>query len=154
MAEVQFYHLLTTPLERALPKLMEKALESGMRGVVRVDSETLMHQLNDALWTYDDHSFLPHGIMDSPHAADQPIHITCRDENPNGAKVLVITDGSVVAQPNAYAKILDMFDGHDPTSVANARSRWKHYQNANLSVTYIKQQTGGGWKKMAGGTTS
>ena len=34
MAEVGFYHLLTMPLDRALPKLLERAVAGGERVVV------------------------------------------------------------------------------------------------------------------------
>ena len=149
MTEIQFYHLLTTPLERALPKLMEKALSANMRCVIRVDSEAMMNRLNDVLWTYQERSFLPHGSVKDKHAEQQPIYITYRDENPNSATLLVITDGSQLENPEPYAKVLDIFNGHDDAAVSNARSRWKHYQSTDHKLTYIKQQDGGGWKNMA-----
>lgn len=149
MTDIQFYHLLTTPLERALPKLMEKALSAGMRCVVRVDSEATMDRLNDVLWTYQERSFLPHGSAKDTHAQHQPIYITYRDENPNGATLLVITDGSQLDNPESYTKVLDIFNGHDEAAVSNARSRWKHYQTSDHTLSYIKQQEGGGWKNMA-----
>jgi DNA polymerase-3 subunit chi len=38
MAEVGFYHLLSTPLERALPRLLERALGQGHRVVLQAGS--------------------------------------------------------------------------------------------------------------------
>ncbi|MGH7030781.1 MAG: DNA polymerase III subunit chi [Stellaceae bacterium] len=35
MAEIGFYHLLSTPLERALPKLLERVCAQGHVVVVR-----------------------------------------------------------------------------------------------------------------------
>jgi DNA polymerase-3 subunit chi len=149
MAEVQFYHLLTTPLERALPKLMEKAYASGHKSLVRVSSEAEAERLTDALWNDRSDSFLPHGSAKDPHPELQPIFITPRPENPNGSDILVITDGSLPEHVKGFFKILDLFDGHDEAAVANARVRWKSYSAAGHTVKYNKQQTGGGWKQMA-----
>ena len=46
MPEVGFYHLLYTPLDRALPKLLEKALERGHRAIVLTGSNERVEDLN------------------------------------------------------------------------------------------------------------
>ena len=61
MAEVGFYHLLSTPLERALPRLLERALGQGHRIVLHAGSAERVEHLNALLWTYDESGFLPHG---------------------------------------------------------------------------------------------
>lgn len=147
MTDISFYHLLTTPLEAALPRLMEKSLAGGMNAVVRLGSESQMEQLNEALWTYRADSFLPHGSMNEPFPEQQPVYLTIRDENPNQAQVLVITDGSTIADPSAYGKILDMFDGHDHQAVDAARARWKAYKDGDHTIRYFQQQKGGGWEQ-------
>lgn len=149
MAEIQFYHLLTTPLEHALPKLMEKALSVKMNSVIRVADEAHMAKLNDQLWSYSEQSFLPHGSAKDPNPEAQPIYITTSDENPNAARVLVITHGQIAENIEGYDKLLDIFDGHDERAVAEARKRWTHYKNSGASISYYQQQKGAGWKKMA-----
>jgi len=61
MAEVGFYHLTRAPLERALPRLLEKAREAGYRALVVAASEERVAALDALLWTYDPASFLAHG---------------------------------------------------------------------------------------------
>lgn len=147
--EIQFYHLLSTPLPRALPKLMEKALGAGMRCVVRVADETQLRALDDALWSYDPGSFLPHGTMHEPQPERQPVYLTTRTENPNGAQVLVMTAGQQPEDRDAYARLLDLFDGHDETALQAARERWKAYKDEGYRLRYVRQQPGGGWQTMA-----
>lgn len=149
MASIQFYHLLTTPLERALPKLMEKAVQSGKRSLILCADEAQATALNTSLWTYDAGSFLPHGGSADPNPDQQPVYITHKQENPNAATILVVTDGSTLDTLDGMEKLLDIFDGHDPQAVAAARERWKHYSNAGHAVSYIKQQKGGGWQQEA-----
>ena len=42
--------------------------------------------------------------------------------------LLAITHGGTPKNPDDYAKILDIFDGTDDTTVLAARERWKQYQ--------------------------
>jgi len=51
MTEIGFYHLLATPLERALPKLLELGLKAGFRIVVLAGSAERVDHLDAALWT-------------------------------------------------------------------------------------------------------
>lgn len=149
MTTIQFYHLLSTPLTHALPKLMEKALQAGYRAVIVAGSDTQLAALDDALWTADAASFIPHGSDQDGAPEEQPIYLTLRHEAIDGTGVLVITDGSSCSQPGQYEKILDMFDGHDEAAVEAARTRWKAYREADYPLHYIQQQPGGGWKCMA-----
>jgi DNA polymerase III subunit chi len=146
LAEIGFYHLLSTPLERALPKLLERARTQGYPIVVRVGSPERVAQLDAILWTYDDASFLPHGSARDGNAAAQPIWLTDRDENPNGASMLVLVDGVEADDLSAFARCADMFDGSDDSAVAAARERWRRARDAGHVLTYW-QQTAAAWER-------
>ena len=81
MTEIGFYHLTVTPLERALPKLLERTLEAGKRAVVLASSDERVQALNGALWTYEDRSWLPHGAAADGYGEDQPIWLGVSEEN-------------------------------------------------------------------------
>lgn len=147
MTEVSFYHLLHTPLERALPKLMEKVLESGERAVIMTGSAERAESICGVLWTYDKESFLPHGTSRDGHAAEQPLWITPDDENPNGASFLVLTDGADTANLATFSRCFDMFDGRDEAAVAAARRRWTARKADGHALTYWQQTPRGGWEK-------
>lgn len=147
MTDVGFYHLTRSPLERALPKLLEKVLESGARAVVMAGSEERVRALNTLLWTYDPASFLPHGTIEDGDSADQPIWLTVEDENPNEAGILVLADGATSDNVGAFARCLEMFDGNDEVAVAAARARWREYKDAGHTLTYWQQNDRGGWEK-------
>ncbi|WP_374443582.1 DNA polymerase III subunit chi [Stella sp.] len=146
MTEIGFYHLTRTPLERALPRLLEKVAGSGRRAVVLTGSEERAEALNALLWTYDPGSFLPHGTARDGNPGEQPIWLTPQDENPNGATVLVLVDGMVSARLDAYERCLDLFDGNDPDAVAAARERWREAKQAGHALTYWQQTDQGGWQ--------
>ena len=146
MAEFSFYQLLRTPLETALPKILERVRGLGLRAVVVASSEARVESLNGALWTYDPASFLAHGSARDGLAGEQPIWLTERDENPNGAEVVVLTDGATVAAPERFQRCFDIFDGRDEAAVAAARERYRQARAAGHALKYFKQ-TERGWEQ-------
>ncbi|MDA5194359.1 DNA polymerase III subunit chi [Govanella unica] len=148
MTDVSFYHLMRQPLSEALPRLLEKALERGMRAVVLASPDRL-ESLDAALWTYEDASFLPHGTRKTGHADLQPVYLTDQEENPNSATLLVVVDGQTPEFLGSFDRCLDMFDGANDPSVQSARERWKLYKAAGHNLTYWQQRQDGGWDKKA-----
>jgi DNA polymerase III subunit chi len=146
MAEIGFYHLSTTPLERALPRLLERAYAQGHRIVVRAGSAERVGVLDDLLWRYDEASFLPHGAARDGNPAAQPIWLTDRDENPNGASMLVLVDGVDAQDWGGFARGADLFDGNDDGAVALARERWRRAREAGHALVYWRQ-TAAGWER-------
>ena len=147
MTQVGFYHLLNTPLEAALPRLLGKALDQGMRALVMAGSQMRVKALDGALWTFDQGSFLPHGTAKEGRPEDQPIYLTATAENPNGASLLVLTDGVEPGFIEAFERCLDLFDGNDEAAVAAARTRWRTLKDAGHELTYWQQTELGGWEK-------
>ncbi len=147
MAEIGFYHLTVTPLERALPKLLERTMQAGRRAVVLAASEERVQALNGMLWTYEDGSWLPHGSARDGEAAEQPIWLTATEERPNGADYLFLTDGAASAALSDWERVFDLFDGRDDAAVTAARIRWKLARDAGHTLTYWRQTDRGGWEK-------
>ena len=149
MTEVRFYHLQRRTLDQALPPLLEKVLERGLRAVVMAGSEERLEMFNQMLWTWDPASFLPHGGPRDGFAADQPVWLTTSAENPNGASVLVLTDGAGAGATGlpGVTLVCDLFDGNDGEAVAAARERWRQGKAAGHDMTYWQQSPTGGWER-------
>ena len=146
---VDFYHLQSAPVEKALPQLLERVLAGGHRAVVMAGSEDRLEVLANLLWTYDPNSWLPHGTIKDGFAADQPIWLTDREDNPNGARMLVLTDGMASSRMGEFDRCLDLFDGNSPEATAAARERWSAVKAAGHEMHYW-QQTETGWKEQGG----
>jgi DNA polymerase-3 subunit chi len=147
---VDFYHLQLSPLERALPQLLEKVASSGQRAVVMAASEDRVEALADLLWTYNPNSWLPHGTRKDGSADEQTVWLTEHEENPNNAGVLVLTDGMRSSRMGSFARCLDLFNGADETATAAARERWKEAKAAGHELHYWQQTDGGGWQEKQG----
>ncbi|UCH74305.1 MAG: DNA polymerase III subunit chi [Rhodospirillales bacterium] len=150
MAEIRFYHLERSSLERVLPKMLETALQRDWRAVVIAGSEDRVEALNALLWVYDKDGFLPHGSRKDGHADKQPVWLTTAEENPNGAHVAFLVDGAGLSDPSLFPLCCELFDGKDPDAVARARDHWKAAKAAGHEITYW-QQTATGWEQKAAG---
>jgi DNA polymerase-3 subunit chi len=150
MTEMLFYHLQRQPIEKVLPALLEKSLARGWRVVVQAASEERLEALDAHLWTYRDDAFLPHGTDREAEAATQPVLLTTRDDNPNGANVRFLIDGAgVPADTGNYERIVLLFDGDDPDAVAAARERWTQARTQGLAATYWQADAEGRWQRKA-----
>jgi DNA polymerase III subunit chi len=148
MTEVLFYHLQEQPIEKVLPNLLERSLERGWRAVVQASSEDRVDALDAHLWTFSDDSFLPHGTDREVTAAEQPIVLTAREDNPNGASVRFLIDGAPVpADAGSYQRLVVLFDGGDAEAVAAARERWTAAKAQGFDVTYWQTDERGRWQR-------
>lgn len=149
MTEVMFYHLERQSLEQVLPKLLEKTLERGWTAVVQAGSKERVDALNDALWTYREDSFLPHGRSQDGFAADEPIYLTDGDDTPNGAQIRFMVDGATSQTFDGFERFVFVFDGADEGAVSQARKDWSTAKDAGCALTYWQQDQSGRWIKKA-----
>ena len=143
-----FYHLQRTSLEQAVGPLLEKCLERGWRVLAISDDASRRAALDEALWTYDDQSFLPHGQAeaDGLDPGVQPILISGKPENHNQAAVALLMDGADLPIEAAFERCMVMFDDGDAATRQKAREQFKAAKDAGLSARYF-QQSGRGWKE-------
>lgn len=149
MTEVHFYHLQRQPLESALPQLIEKCLERGWRCVVQAASDERVDALDSLLWTYRDDSFLAHGTDRETDLSENPVLLTTKSGNANGAQVRFLVDGAAADDLASYQRAIYLFDGNDPDAVDTARDQWKEAQGEGFEVVYWQQDAEGRWQKKA-----
>ncbi|MBI1301659.1 MAG: DNA polymerase III subunit chi [Alphaproteobacteria bacterium] len=149
MPEVRFYHLQNKSEAYVLPVILSKALERGHKIVIKLADQNMVAKYNDLLWTHHPDSFLPHGSEKDGNAALQPVYLTDKDENPNGADVLVLCEGTHSEIHDQFDLYCEMLNGRNERAVKDARSRWKTYKEKGYDVTYWQETPNGGWEKKA-----
>lgn len=144
MTEVFFYHLESSEPSAVLPSLLEKTLKRGWRALVKVPDAAALHAFDEALWTYRDDSFLPHGTS----GAEEPVLLSVSAEPLNGAEALFLVPGAA-AEPEEIGRFerCVLLFGHD--GAAAAREQWKAFRERGFDVTYWKQAPDGRWEKAA-----
>lgn len=151
MTEVSFYHLQKSRVEDVLPMLLEKTLGAGKRALVMAGSQARAEQLSNALWSYRQDSWLPHGTKKDGRAEEQPVWLSAEDDNPNAATFVFLTDGASRADLDTFERCFELFDGNDPARVAAAREHWKDYKDTGYSLKYLQQTEHGSWQEKATG---
>ena len=146
MSEIDFYDLAGRPLVPSLAALLEPLVAAKERAVVLVGSSERLEMLNAALWTYDAASFLPHGSMADGFPERQPVWLTTREENPNGASVLVCLDEAVPADLGGFARCVFVFDRTNPDARDEARERWRRYRDEGHALRYWESAKEG-WRR-------
>ncbi|MBS0186159.1 MAG: DNA polymerase III subunit chi [Proteobacteria bacterium] len=145
--EVRFYHLTTTPLEKALPKLLEKIISQGHRILILTDSEDQTESIAIQLWTYSPLSFLPHGTHKDGFEKDQPIFLTSLEENPNNADILIILNGKHPKFIETFTHCFYVFEDMENTKKLSAVEQWENYQKQPYLLSYWMQKKDGSWEK-------
>ena len=145
MTEVYFYHLERQPLERVLPRILERSLERGWRCVVRAGSPERVEAISTLLWTYSEESFLPHGSKADGAAASQPVWLTDGAEMPNQPQALFLVDGAEAGEISGLQRAVFLFEGADEDALQRARAAWKAARAAGHQVSYWQQDDNGRW---------
>lgn len=127
-------------------RLLRKAVRQGARVQVRGEPEEL-DRLDQALWAFDPHEFVPHLRWRSPDAPPAALHRTpvwlvasaapWPDALPRpGVLVNLGPHAPDAAElPAGIARVIEIV-GQDPADVEAARRRWRHYLQRGLAPTH------------------
>ena len=151
MGAVYFYHLTDSPLEEALPQLIDRAQGQGWRVLVRGRTQNVLDRLDAVLWQGPADSFRAHGPA-GDHDADQPI-LLGKDIPADGFACVMSVDGADLTPVEIAAaeRACILFDGHDGDALARARGQWKALTAAAVKAQYWAQDDGRWVKKAEAG---
>jgi DNA polymerase III subunit chi len=144
--ETHFRNLAGRPLELWVALLAAEHHAAGARVIVRAASPERVRTLDQALWTYDAGSFLPHGTAEGGRADRQPVFLTDGDDNPNGASALVLVDNSAAPTSGEFTVVDYVFERADPTAREAARQQWRLWKEQGHDPIYW-EATAEGWRR-------
>ncbi len=149
MSRIDFYHLQKQSLEDVLPKLLQKAYETGKKIKLLVGTAERVDFINSFLWTYDDESFLPHGTKKDGFSHTQPIYISAENDNPNNAEYLFLVDGATtdIDELKNFERVFNIFDGNSDDALSSAREYWKTLKDSGAELHYWQQNPSGKWEQ-------
>ncbi len=148
MTDIWFYHLERTPLEQALPELLEKVVQKGWRAYVHCHEDDKIEALNSKLWAYAPASFLAHGREGDELAPRQPVLLGTSGQMVNEPQVYVSISPAVFPVLDGLERCLVVFEGGDDEHLAWARAQWKQLKAGGRSLAYWKQSEQGRWEKV------
>ncbi len=147
--QVDFYHL-TSPLDRVLPRIAERVVQTGGRLLIVAEPEAQRVALDRLLWSYSPESFLPHAQAGGPEDATQPILIApeiTETEAPNAARNVAVVDGRWRDGILTFDRGFHLFDDD---AIQEARLAWKALADRDgVERRYWKQNDSGRWEQAA-----
>jgi DNA polymerase-3 subunit chi len=144
--QVDFYHLTAQPLDRALPRIAERVVETGGRLLIVAESGDQRAALDRLLWTYSPESFLPHAEAGSDDAG-QPILIAATSDATNMARNVALADGVWREEALGFDRAFHFFDAD---RITEARAAWKALADRDgIERRYWKQNDEGRWEQAA-----
>lgn len=145
--QVDFYHLTVRPLERVLPKIAEKVVETGGRLLIVASEPARRDMLNKLLWSYAPDSFLPHAQIGSTNDPDQLVLIGAGTDAPNGARNIAIADALWRDDALSFDRAFHFFDDD---AIVEARAAWRALADKpDVERRYWKQDDAGRWEQAA-----
>lgn len=147
MARVDFYRLTRDPVERVLPAIATRILANGDRLLVVAAPAMQRQAIDEALWTLQPASFLPHGAAGSPDEAIEPILIagTIDPAPANGARNVAIADGEWRDEALGFERTFLFFDN---SRIDDARALWRALAaREDVDNRFWKQDENGRWSE-------
>ncbi len=146
--QISFYHLSKTNLEEALPKLLEKVLETSGKAIVLCGDDSKVKIIDGLLWSVGGKRFIPHATANDNDIEHNPVFVTSKQENPIKANFLVDIkfDGSEYYKD--FQRTLLIFNGSSDSELNYARAQWKKLKSENSSeLKYYLQNEKGNWEE-------
>ena len=148
MPQVDFYHLTRSDMAEALVMLVKKSQLAGKRVLVQCPRPAA-EAMDEALWTQDSDSWIPHGLDDAEGLSHAQTWIMSTPEgNPIAAEFLFLLHGAERADMTSFERVFNLFDGRSDAQVAQARTQWQEWRkDSDLEMRYFAQDDEGKWEK-------
>lgn len=141
MTKIEFYSNVANKSDLLL-SLVEKALLKRRQVTVLIEDIKNAAQISDILWQQQAASFLPHVMVNHPHAVKTPVIIACKN-NAAGQLDNVTQDELLInltaQEPQFFSRFTHLVEmvGDDETDKHNGRLRYKFYRDRGYEIQHI-----------------
>jgi DNA polymerase-3 subunit chi len=132
---VEFVRLDRPEKARQLCELAEEFFLAGQRVLVVVEDADQAAALDQYMWTWKKGSFLPHACADLEAACSgEPVVITTREDNVNGARVLIAGRPCQLAFVGQFQVVIDFAEVYDAALREASRQRFRACREAGFAT--------------------
>ena len=139
VTQVEFHSGVAEPVSFAC-RLLRRAARQGVRVQVTASAE-LLARLDLALWTQDEHDFVPHvGMPGAPPAVAgrTPIWLAKAALQGDAPCVLMNLGASGPTDVSGLERVIEIV-GVEPDAVTGGRERWRAYTAAGLRPKHMPE---------------
>ena len=133
LKSVEFIKLNKPERAHLLCDLAEEFYLKGERVVVMVQDDNQGVSLDRFMWVWKKGSFVPH-IYDngSVEGYDEPVVIVAREDNPNGARVLILGRPCEMEFVRQFSHVIEFAEAYDEELLEQSRQRFKAYRSLGV----------------------
>ncbi|TLM69363.1 MAG: DNA polymerase III subunit chi [Deltaproteobacteria bacterium] len=134
MPHVEFVKLERPEKARVLCELAEEFHLLGHRVLVVVEDDNKGVTLDEFMWTWKKSSFVPH-VYDNGtvECLDEPVVIAIREENANGAGVLIAGRPCSMEFARQFQVVIDFAEVYDEALREASRTRFRAYRETGFA---------------------
>ena len=129
--KVEFINLRQagTPLYRAAAILAAFHHGAGQRVLILAADDLMAEDLDRALWSFDQDSFVPHAQAGEPDEKDEPVLIATDLANPNQAGVLILAHAPLETPLTGFGHVILFVPPTDGPELAASRERYRELRD-------------------------
>ena len=133
MGKVEFIKLSKPEKARFLCELSEEGLAAGRRVLVIVQDDNQGVTLDRFMWSWQKGAFIPHAYDNGAvECIDEPVVITTKEENPNGAELLIMGKPCSLEFIRRFRQVFDFAEIFDDQLADASRTRFAKYREAGF----------------------
>ncbi|MCU7959249.1 MAG: DNA polymerase III subunit chi [gamma proteobacterium symbiont of Bathyaustriella thionipta] len=117
-----------SPAYSTLCRLINKIWNQQLRGYIVTQNEAEAQHLDRLLWTFQENSFIPHGIVGQSNPQLTPILLGWRDDEEQQADVLINLAAEIPAIFSRYERVVEIID-QDSKRREAGRKRFRFYKD-------------------------
>ncbi len=148
MTPIIFYLISSDSDDFLYSFIMSKMLKENIRTIIYCNEQSEADRIDDKFWKLGHTSFLPHGSYRDARPEDQPVYITNKEENPNGATSLVFYGVPSNTFISSFEKTITIYNMQDLNLMKLAQERYrqlKGFVDVEL-ICHMKQGQSASWQ--------
>ncbi|MDR1311363.1 MAG: DNA polymerase III subunit chi [Burkholderiaceae bacterium] len=110
-------------------------VKPDVRVVLFVRDSAQLLKLDEALWTFSDHDFLPHAEAGTPHASHSPILLACDNAVLPHQEILVNLSPSVPPFFARFERLIELVSTDEEDRQAG-KQRYVHYRQRGYTLQH------------------
>lgn len=133
MPRVDFIKLKKPEKARLFCELAEEFLSREKRVLIVVQDDNQGVTLDRFMWNWNKGSFIPHAYDNGAvECIDEPVVIATKEENVNGASVLVMGRPCAIEFMRRFDQVIDFAEVYDEELVSESRRRFTGYRESGF----------------------
>ena len=97
LSEVYFYHVTKQTVVSALPQLLAKSIDVGWTVFIKGKDEASLKLFDDAIWTAQPESFIPHAVIGSQNENKCDILLGTEENDSSNSDFLISVNGALIS---------------------------------------------------------